>query len=134
LPDESEFVHARKINQGEYAMTTKRYIIIGLAIFGLLSFGATNARADAELNAIKVYDLLKFSQSEADDWSQSGKGNQIEYECIDDSNGCKAVVLGVGIGNGNVLDIEYTCSFGAKLLLHPSGILIIQNDCNGAGA
>ena len=115
-------------------MTTKRYIIIGLAIFGMLSFGAANSWAAAELNAIKAYDLFKFAASEADEWSQSGKGIQVECECIDDTNGCKVVVLGVGVGNGNVIDIQYTCDFGAKLLLHPSGMLIIQNVCNGVPA
>lgn len=113
-------------------MTTKLCTILGLAI-GLLSFGAANSWADAEFNAIKKYDLSKFSESEADDWSQSGKGNQIEYECIDET-GCEVVVLGVGVGGNSVINIKYTCSYGAKLLLHPSGILIIQNDCNGVVA
>jgi hypothetical protein len=114
-------------------MTATRYIIVGLAI-GLLAFGAANAWAAAEFNAIKVYDLFKFIVEEADDWSQSGKGNQIEYECIDDTDGCEVEVLGVGVGGGRVINIRYTCDFGAKLLLHPSGILIIQNDCDGAQA
>ena len=111
-------------------MTTKRYII-GLAI-GLLAFGAANTWADAQFNALKEYDHFKFDVSEADDWSQSGKGNQIEFECIDSVNGCKVVVVGVKVGGGNPINIEYTCDFGAKLLLHPSGILLIQNDCDGA--
>ncbi len=87
----------------------------------------------SSFNAIKKYDLIKFAESEADDWSQSGKGNQIEYECIDET-GCEVVVLGVGVGGNSVINIKYTCSYGAKLLLHPSGLLIIQNDCNGAVA
>ena len=59
-------------------MTTKLYII-GLAI-GLLAFGAANTWAAAQFNALKEYDHFKFDESEADDWSQSGKGNQIEFE------------------------------------------------------
>ncbi len=114
-------------------MTAKRFILTALAA-GYLAFGAASAWAAEEFNAIKVYDLFKFSEMEADDWSQSGKGNQIEYECIDDTDGCKVVVLGVGVGGGVVINIEYTCLVGNKVLLHPSGLLIIPNTCDGAVA
>ena len=112
-------------------MNAKRFIITGLAI-GLLAFGTANAWAAAQFNALREYDHFKFEASEADDWIQSGKGNQLQFECIDDSDGCEVVVVGVGVGAGNPIKILYTCAFGAKLLLLPSGILILQNDCDGS--
>lgn len=115
-------------------MTTKRTIIVGLAI-GLLAFGATNTWANLEFNALKVYDLFKFAAGEAADWNQKVKGNGIvEYECNDSTDGCKVEAVGVGVGGGVIINIEYTCADGAKLLLLPSGILLIQNDCDGAVA
>ena len=111
-------------------MTAKRFVITALAI-GLLAFGTANAWAAAQFNALKDYDHFKFEGTEADDWVQSGKGNQLEFECIDDT-GCEVVVVGVGVGASDPITIFYTCAFGAKLLLHPSGILILQNDCDGS--
>ena len=124
-------LNIRAINQKRCAMTAKRYSIVFLAI-GLLMLRPGNPWAAAELNAIRNYDLLKFEELEADDWIQKVTGNQlVEYEC-NDIDGCVVVVLGVGVGGGRVLYIRYQCVDGAKLLLLPSGVALIPDDCDGA--
>ena len=110
----------------------KRYIIVVLAI-GLLAFGATKTWAAEEFNALREYELFKFTVLEADSWSQDVKGNQlVEYVCEDSIDGCVVEVLGVKVGGGVVINIGYDCDFGAKLILLPSGVLLIPNECDGA--
>ena len=113
-------------------MTTKPYRIVLLAI-GLLVLNAANAWA-GEFNAIKDYDLLKFEESETDNWIQRIKANQLaEYECSS-SDGCEAVALGVGVGGSTIINIRYMCPDGTKLLLLPGGVLVVPSDCDGSEA
>jgi len=111
-------------------------IAVGLAI-SILALGATNSWAGRESVGFANFTLFKFVEGQVEDWTQKVMGNgTVEYECKDpDANmpndSCQAVVDAIGIcttGNKNVI---YTCDEDAVLILLPSGVLLVPDDCDG---
>ncbi len=108
-------------------------IAMGLAI-GMLALGA--ASSWGELVGFKNYTLFKFANGQVDDWTQRVQGNgTVKYECTDPgasdlTDSCQVVVDAIGICAATE-NIVYTCDDGAELILLPSGVLLVPDDCDG---
>ena len=110
-------------------------IAMGLAI-GMLALGAASSWAVRELVGFNNYTLFKFADGQVDDWTQKVQGNgTVKYECTDPdasnpTDSCQVVVDAIDIC-GATEDILYTCDDGAVLILLPSGVLLVPDDCDG---
>ncbi len=110
-------------------------IAMGLAI-GMLALGAASSWAVRELVGFNNYTLFKFADGQVDDWTQKVQGNgTVKYECTDPDASdptvsCQVVVDAIGICGANQ-NIVYTCDDGAELILLPSGVLLVPDDCDG---